>query len=121
MRELNIREENDPNYMKGMLEINDEIEALIYQIKMPLGTNKGEVLGEPDFGCDLDSMLFSSDFYIVPFTTIVTDQVRKFSELATLYPVTVNAYNYGDDPYRSTIMLDIAINGKSAFGFLYGD
>lgn len=116
-----MREETDPNYNPANLEINDEIEALIYQIRMSLGTNKGEVLGEPDFGCDLESIMFTTEFYAVSFNTVITDQIRKYSELAQYYPVAVQAYEYPTDPYRSAVLLDIKINDKSTFGMLLGD
>lgn len=121
IKEFNHRDESDPNYRGDVFEINDDIEALIYQIKMPLGTNRGEVLGEPEFGCDLDGLLFASEFYMVGFNTVVTDQIMTFSELAQVYPVSVSLTNMQIDPYRSSAVLDIKINGKSTFGVLFGN
>ncbi len=121
LRDFNLRDESDPNYRPAALEINDDIEALVYQIKMPLGTNRGEVLGESEFGCDLEGMLFASEFYMVGFNTVVTDQIMKFSELAQVYPVSVSLANVPIDAYRSSAMLDIKINGKSTFGVLFGN
>ena len=121
LRDFNLRDESDPNYKANTLEVNDDIEALIYQIKMPLGTNRGEVLGESEFGCDLDGLLFASEFYMVGFNTVVTDQVMKFSELAQVYPVSVSMVNMPIDAYRSSVVLDIKINGKSTFGVLFGN
>ena len=116
-----MRDESDPSYKPDMLEINDEIEALISQIKMAIGTNKGEVLGEPEFGCDLEGMLFTTDFYMIPFDTMVTEQVKAYSEIAQAYPVSVSAVEWPIDTYRSAVLLDIKIDGKSSFGFLLGD
>lgn len=118
MKEFNLRDESDPNYRQDVLEVNDEIEALIYQIKMPLGTTKGEVLGEEDFGCDLDGLLFASEFYMVGFDRVVSDQIANFSELAQTYPVSVSMTDFPIDAYRTSVMLDIKINGKSTFGVL---
>lgn len=121
MKELNLRDESDPNYRPEILEVNDEIEALVYQIKMPLGTNKGEVLGESEFGCDLEGLLFTTEFYMVSFNTVVTDQIRQFSELAQVYPVSVSLKELPIDQFKSSALLDIQINGKSKFGILLGD
>ena len=118
MREFNLRDESDPNYVPDMLEVNDEIEALIYQIKMPLGTNQGEVLGEPDFGCDMDGVLFSTEFYMVSVDKILTDQVTQYSELAQIYPVTIVMQQVSASKYRNAILLDVKINGISTFGAL---
>ena len=120
MKDFNLRDESDPNYNPNVLEVNDDIEALIYQVKMPLGTNRGEVLGEFDFGCELEGLLFASEFYMVGFDTVVSDQVTKYSELAQLYPVSVSMVSSPIDAYKSSVLLDVKINGKSTFGVLLG-
>jgi hypothetical protein len=121
MREFNLRNESDPNYRADVFEVNDDMEALTYQIKMALGTDRGEVLGESEFGCDLDGLLFASEFYMVGFDTVVTDQIAKFSELAQVYPVGVQMTRMPLDEYKSAALLDIKIQGKSVFGVLLGN
>lgn len=116
-----MRDESDPYYDANKFEVNDEIEALVYQIKMPLGTNNGEVLGEYDFGCSLEGLLFTSEFYMVGFDRVVTDQVAKYSELANVYPVAISIMNIPDGMYKSAVLLDAKINGKSTFGMLLGN
>lgn len=120
MRELNLRDESDPNYRTEMMEVNDDIEALVYQIKMTLGTNRGEVLGEAGFGTDLDGMLFMSEFNANGFNMVVSNQIETYSELAQVYPVGVEMVQMPISQYRSAVMLDIKINGKSMFGVLLG-
>ena len=121
MRELNLRDESDPNYRASMLEVNDDIEALIYQIKMTLGTNRGEVLGEAGFGADLDGMLFMSEFSGNGFNMAVANQIETYSELAQVYPVGVQVVQMQISQYRNAVMLDIKIQGKSMFGVLLGN
>jgi hypothetical protein len=120
MREFNFRDESDPIYKQDVLEINEDEEALIYQIKMSLGTNRGEILGECDFGCDLEGLLFASEFYMVGFSQVVSDQINKFSELAQIYPVSVSLKTIPINTYRSAALIDVAINGRSTFGVLMG-
>ena len=72
IREIYLRDASDPRYNPRLLEINDPIEAILSKIRMLIYTNKGEVLGEPDLGMNLESRLFEflmdegnirSDFY----------------------------------------------------------
>ena len=58
LRDFYTRTMEDPKYLGDRVEISDELESAIQQVKMTLFTKKGEVLGEPDFGIDLDSYLF---------------------------------------------------------------
>ena len=60
-RELYMRPPDDPAYKDGILEVSEEIEILLNQIKMILLTDQGDVLGAPDFGMSLEDMLFSFD------------------------------------------------------------
>ena len=50
VRDFYMRSESDPQFRKDQLEVYDEIEATVDKIKMTLGTKKGEVLGEYNFG-----------------------------------------------------------------------
>ena len=63
LAEFYFRNADDPNYIEDILEVSDEIEILIYQIKMVLLTNQGEVLGEPKFGGELQKILFEFDLF----------------------------------------------------------
>ena len=65
IRDLYMRPEGDPSYIPDQIEVYDEIEATVNQVKMTLLTNKGEVLGEPLFGLSIEKYLF--DFEIDPF------------------------------------------------------
>ena len=50
LQEFYFRDETDPNYVEDTYRVSDELESLIYQIRMTMGTTQGEVLGEPGFG-----------------------------------------------------------------------
>lgn len=61
MREIYNRDSLDQNYNPYQLEITDPIEICIGQLKMLLLTNKGEVLGDPKFGLNLEDLIFNLD------------------------------------------------------------
>jgi hypothetical protein len=59
MREIYNRDPLDPNYNPYQIEVTDPIEICIGQLKMMLLTNKGEVLGDPKFGLNLEDLIFN--------------------------------------------------------------
>lgn len=118
MRDLYMRHENDPTYVPDRLEVNDEIEALVYQAKMTINTNKGEVLGEIEFGCNMEELLFSTNVYAMSFGSVLTNQIMQYSEYARIYPVRVNVKQLDDGVGRSTVLLDVMITERSVFGIL---
>ena len=59
MREIYNRDPLDPNYTPYQIETSDPVEICVGQIKMLLLTNKGEVLGDPKFGLNLEDLIFN--------------------------------------------------------------
>lgn len=59
MREIYNRDPLDPNYNPFQIETTDPIEICVGQLKMLLLTNKGEVLGDPKFGMNIEDLIFS--------------------------------------------------------------
>jgi hypothetical protein len=59
MREIYNRDPLDPNYNPYQIETSDPVEICVGQIKMLLLTNKGEVLGDPKFGLNLEDLIFT--------------------------------------------------------------
>ena len=58
MREINNRAPGDPKYKANQLEVTDPVEICVCQLKMLILTGKGEVLGDPKFGFDLEALLY---------------------------------------------------------------
>ena len=58
LRDLYIKREVEPGFDSERLEVTDDLDSTIQQVKMTLFTRKGEVLGEPNFGIDVEKFLF---------------------------------------------------------------
>ncbi len=97
LRDLYIRKEDEPGFDQDRLEVFDELESTIQQIKMTLFTRKGEVLGEPNFGVEVERYLF--EFSIDPFgiKQDATDQVNAYVSGARKKNITVSPASYQDD------------------------
>lgn len=61
LREIYCRDQTDPKYNQNQLETSDRIEVVLNKIRMLLYTTRGEVLGEPHMGMDLEDYLFQSN------------------------------------------------------------
>lgn len=55
-----IVSETDPSYTEGQLIEDDIISVILQKYKMILFTIKGDVLGEPNFGADLELLLYQT-------------------------------------------------------------
>lgn len=56
--EIYPRDPGDPLYVPGTMETDDLVEITIGMIKQIMMTSPGEVLGDPTFGINLESLLF---------------------------------------------------------------
>jgi hypothetical protein len=59
MIEIYNRDPSDFNYKSDIVEITQPVEICLGQLKMFLLTNKGDVLGDPKFGLNLEDLVFS--------------------------------------------------------------
>jgi hypothetical protein len=96
LREFYLRPTEDPAYVPDQLEINDELESTVQQIKMTLFTNRGEVLGEPNFGVEVEKYLF--EFSIDPFllTKDAGGQLDAYVTESKKRKITVTPASYPD-------------------------
>jgi hypothetical protein len=58
LREIYNRDPDDPNYKANQLEVTDPLEACLGKLKMLIFTRRGEVLGDPSFGLDLEELIY---------------------------------------------------------------
>jgi hypothetical protein len=120
IRDFYMRPENDPKYREDQIEVYDEIEACIDQVKMTLLTNKGEVLGEPNFGIQPEKYLFEFDLNPINLTDDALTQIEKYVSESKKRKVTVKPSYTTDERDRKVFALQIGIDGRrSPFAILY--
>jgi len=105
-RDFYIKYPGHPNYVSTDLVEDDIISVIIQKYEMILFTNKGEVLGDPDFGADLEKLLFDTKVSGSHVESVI------IQEIATYIPELVNM-NYSlqvvfsQDPYNYQDMMYI--------------
>lgn len=80
--DFNIRGTDHPRYNQYRITEERRIELLLQKLELCLMTNKGEVLGDPDFGCDLEYYLWRTDASKESIKSTIYEQVNRYiSEL----------------------------------------
>jgi len=105
LRDFYIRPESDPAHRPEQLEVTDDIESLLQQIKMTLFTNKGEVLGEPDFGLEVEKYLF--EFNVNPhlLTKEAYSQLDRYVGESRKRDINIRPAVYNDDKSNRDIFV----------------
>lgn len=118
IREIYIRTENDPFFVPGVIDYSNEIERIISEIKMILGTEKGNVLGSYNFGVDLNYMVFNTKKSAEDVAREIDDQIREYvNKSDDIYIETKVSFGDSGEGYDYAV-IDIYINGNKAIGFL---
>lgn len=115
-----MRSENDPKFRDDQIEVYDDLEACINQVRMTLLTNKGEVLGEPEFGLEMEKYLF--DFELDPFvlSDSAHEQVNAYVTESRKRNIKITPSYTEDEKGRKIYALQISIDeSKSPYAVLY--
>jgi phage baseplate assembly protein W len=109
--ELYIKTIGDPKFNPTEIQTKNEIEQLITQIETILFTNKGEVLGDIDFGCSLNDMLYmlnANEYFI---KREINQQISRYCPLASKYQIEAKV-SFVRGEVRDEAYIDIVIDSK---------
>lgn len=111
--ELYIKYPTDPNYDETQVQTNSEIEMLITQIQTILFTNKREVMGQPNFGCSLEELVYDFGLNEHDLRSRITDQINHYCPLATKYNIATDIM-FMRGEVRDIAYIDITIDSRYA-------
>ncbi len=120
VKDFYMRSEGDPKYKSGVIQISDETEEAISQVKMTLLTERGSVLGEPNFGIDVNKYLFDFDADPFGLSNYANSQVELYVASSKKKKIDVIPSKFTDDKDRDVFVLEINIDGDDPFGVFYG-
>ncbi len=121
IRDFYMRTEEDPRFRPDQLEVYDSVESCINQVMMTLLTKKGEVLGEPSFGLQVEEFLFEFELDPSSLSDDAYSQVDTFVIEAKRRNVKIKPSFTTDNKGRKIFALQISIDGRSnPYAILYG-
>jgi phage baseplate assembly protein W len=110
VKDLVIRYPGHPKYEADRIVEDDEIEVIVQKLEMILFTNKGEVLGNTDIGCNLEYYLWQTRITTGNLKSKVEEQIRTYiPELITLgYTLELELF---EGTLRDILYLNFMIKG----------
>lgn len=109
--ELYIKYIGDPNYDPNQVHVENEVQQLITQIETILFTSKGEVLGAPGFGCNLEDLIYSLGYNEHQLKSTIEGQLNAYCPLAKKYNVETKI-SFLRGTVRDVAYIDIAVDSK---------
>lgn len=77
-RDLYIGYEGHPKFRVNKIITDDLIRVIIQKYEMLIFTNKGELLGDPNFGADLERLLYETKISAPAVRSIIIDQINEY-------------------------------------------
>jgi hypothetical protein len=118
VKEIYIRNEEDPMFVEGIIEYSNEIENVISKIRMLLGTTPGEVLGDLNFGIDIEYLVFNTKESAYAIQGALNELLQAYVPSSKNYSISTQI-NFGKTANGSDFgIVDVFINEHKAIGFL---
>jgi hypothetical protein len=101
----------DPNYSANQIQNNGEIEQLVTQIETTLFTNHADVLGSPEFGCGLESLIYELEYNESSIKDLIDSQIKSYCPLASKYNVS-SKVTFFKGEVRDIAYIDITVDSQ---------
>ena len=111
--ELYVRTLDDPNFDPKKLQSQTEIAQLLTQIETILFTSRGDVLGDPNFGANLEDLLFEFNLNEETIQASIERQLATYCPLAQKYNTQVVA-KFWKEGLTVIATVDVVINNQYA-------
>lgn len=112
IRDFYITWVGHPRYNDSEIIVEDAIRVIINKIEMCLFTNKGEFIGDVDFGCDLPLYLWQTNVSVDFIRNVIQSQFDKYIPELKNYNSTLNV-RITEGTLEDILIIDITINELS--------
>ena len=116
--DIYFKVEEYPYYDPNQIEVDESLENFLQQLEMIITTPKGSVLGDPNFGIDLDSYLWNFNVGSSPIKQEILTQINEYVDYDVIdsipYDIEVS-FLKGD--VWDTVIVDVTIDGTKVAGY----
>lgn len=108
-----------PRFVVNKIITDDIIRAIVQKYEMILFTNKGEVFGDPNFGGDLEKLLYETRISAPAVRNIIIEQINEYiPEIRNInYKLDVK---FEEDPerYQDVMVVEFTIADFEVFAII---
>lgn len=110
-KDMYIGYQGHPSFQVNKIITDDIIRVIIQKYEMLIFTNKGELYGDPNFGCDLLKLLYETRISASAVENIIHEQIFEYIPeiIDTNYQLSVT---FEEDPenYQDVMVVNFTIN-----------
>jgi len=113
--ELYIKTSGDPNFDASQMQADEEIQMMLTQIETLIFTTRGDVMGSPDFGLNIEDYIYSFRYNDTMLKGMIESNINTYIPLAIKYPVYVNV-EFMQETERNLVYIDISVDNRYGIG-----
>lgn len=106
---------DDPNFQIDKLQQDDELSMLLTQLQMILSTRKGDVLGDPEFGANLEDYVYEFRYNDYMLKNVIDKQISAYVALSTKYNIDVDI-EFLSEVERHVVFINITVDSRFNMG-----
>jgi hypothetical protein len=108
-----------PRFIVNKIIEDDAIRVIIQKYEMILFTNKGELLGDPDFGCDLPRILFQTKVSSQGIKKVILQQIDEYiPELSTTNFQLETTIFEDPENYQDVLQIDFTLADYEVYAII---
>lgn len=109
-KDIYIKYDGHPRFHSERIVEDDPIEVIVQKLEVILFTNKGDLYGEPELGCNLEYYLWETKVPVGDIRNLVVEQINIYiPELNQIgYDFTIEIF---EGTYRDILYLNFTIKG----------
>ena len=118
-RDFYIGYEGHPRFTINKIITDDIIRVIVQKYEMILFTNKGELFGDPNFGCDLTKLLYETKISAEAVKSTIIVQINTYiSELqGTNYTLEVT-FQQDPENYQDVLQIDFQLADYEVYALI---
>jgi hypothetical protein len=117
IKDIYIRDPEDPNYRYGILSHSDVIESIITKIRVLLSTSPGQVFANLGFGIGIEDLIFETRINKSHLEEKIKTQIEQFVSESKDFKITP-AVSFGRADGYDYAVIDIYIENQKVIGLL---
>jgi hypothetical protein len=108
-----------PYYNPSEIEITDDLEMFLQHVEMIITTPKGSILGDPEFGCSLESYLWSTQKGGGEIKQEISTQIYEYVDFDDVNGIPYDIeVSFLKGELWDTAIIDLTIDGTKVAGYV---
>lgn len=110
-RDIYIGYEGHPKFEINRIIVDDAVRVIVQKYEMILFTNKGELLGDPNFGCDLPRLLHQTKISAFAVRNIINEQIKEYiPEITNISYALEVLFQQDPENYQDIMIINFGIS-----------